>query len=150
MQIKTTMRYHLTLARMLLISRQVMSDYFMTPWTEVHQASLSLTISRSLPKFMSIELIMLIDHLIRCCPLLLLPSNFPRIRVSGQNAVCCAYSLSLVQFFATPRISLPGSSVNGILQARILEWVAIPSSRGSSQPSDQTQVSRTADGFFTV
>ena len=83
MQIKTTMSYHLTLARMLLISGQVMSDYFVTPWTEVCQASLSLTISRSLPKFMSIELIMLIDHLIRCCPLLLLPSNFPRIRVSG-------------------------------------------------------------------
>ena len=37
----------------------------------------------------------------------------------------------------------------GILQARILEWVAIPSSRGSSQPRDQTQVSRIAGGFFT-
>ena len=35
----------------------------------------------------------------------------------------------------------PGSSVRGILQARILEWVAMPSSRGSSQPRDQTQVS---------
>ena len=38
----------------------------------------------------------------------------------------------------------PGSSVNGILQARILEWVAIPFSRGSSQPRDQTQVSHFA------
>ena len=37
--------------------------------------------------------------------------------------------------------SLPGSSSHGILQARILEWVAIPSSRGSFQPRDQTQVS---------
>ena len=37
--------------------------------------------------------------------------------------------------------NLPGSSVHGILQARILEWVAIPSSRGSSQPRDQTHVS---------
>ena len=37
--------------------------------------------------------------------------------------------------------SLPGSSVHGILQARILEWVAIPFSRGSSQSRDQTQVS---------
>ena len=36
---------------------------------------------------------------------------------------------------------LPGSSVHGILQARILEWVAIPFGRGSSQPKDQTQVS---------
>ena len=37
--------------------------------------------------------------------------------------------------------SLPGSSVCGILQTRILEWVAMPSSRGSSQPKDRTQVS---------
>ena len=37
--------------------------------------------------------------------------------------------------------NLPGSSVHGILQVRILEWVAMPSSRGSSQPRDQTQVS---------
>ena len=46
--------------------------------------------------------------------------------------------------------SAPGSSVRGILQARILEWVAIPSCRGSSQARDQTQVSGTARGFFTV
>ena len=46
--------------------------------------------------------------------------------------------------------SLPGSSVHGILQARILEWVAIPFSRGSSQPRDGTQVSHIAGVFFTV
>ena len=46
--------------------------------------------------------------------------------------------------------SPPGSSVHGILQARILEWVAIPFSRGSSQPMDQTQVSCLAGRFFTV
>ena len=39
--------------------------------------------------------------------------------------------------------------VHGILQARILEWVAFPFSRGSSQPRDQAQVSRIAGGFFT-
>ena len=46
--------------------------------------------------------------------------------------------------------SLPGSSVHGILQARILEWIAIPYSRGSSQPKDQTQVSYIAGRFFTI
>ena len=46
--------------------------------------------------------------------------------------------------------SLPGSSVHGILQARILEWVAIPFSRGSFQPRDQTQVSCIAARFFTI
>ena len=40
-----------------------------------------------------------------------------------------------------------GSSVHGILQARILEWVAIPLSKGSSQPGDGTQVSNTADSL---
>ena len=45
--------------------------------------------------------------------------------------------------------SLPGSSVHGILQARILEWVAYPFSRGSSQPRNQTWVSCIAGGFFT-
>ena len=45
--------------------------------------------------------------------------------------------------------SPPGSSVHGILQARILEWVAIPFSRESSQPRDRTQVSHIAGGFFT-
>ena len=40
-------------------------------------------------------------------------------------------------------------TVHGILQARILEWVAFPFSRGPSQPRDQTQVSRIADRFFT-
>ena len=46
--------------------------------------------------------------------------------------------------------SPPGFSVHGILQARILEWVAIPFSRGSSWPRDRTWVSCTAGSFFTV
>ena len=44
----------------------------------------------------------------------------------------------------------PGSSVHGILQARILKWVAIPFSRGSPQPRGQAQVSCIADRFFTI
>ena len=39
-------------------------------------------------------------------------------------------------------------TVHGILQARVLEWVTFPCSRGSLQPRDQTHVSNTADGFF--
>ena len=46
--------------------------------------------------------------------------------------------------------SPPGSSVHRILQARILEWVAMPSSRGSSQPRDQTQISHNAGRFFNI
>ena len=46
--------------------------------------------------------------------------------------------------------SLPGSSVHGILRARILEWVAMPSSRGSSRPKDRTCISCTPGRFFTT
>ena len=51
---------------------------FVTPWTVAHQASLSITMSWSLLKFMSIELMMKSNYLILCCPLLL-PSIFPRL-----------------------------------------------------------------------
>ena len=51
-------------------------------------------------------------------------------------------SLSHVRLQHPMDCSLPGSSVHGILQARILEWVAVPFSRGSSQPRDWTQASR--------
>ena len=53
----------------------------MTPCTATHQASLSLTISRSLPKFMSVESVMTSNHPILCHSLLLLPSIFPSIRI---------------------------------------------------------------------
>ena len=46
--------------------------------------------------------------------------------------------------------SLPGSSVHGIFQTRVLEWAAISFSRGSSRPRDQTQVSCIADRRFTI
>ena len=59
-----------------------------TPWTAAWQASLSLTVSRSLTKFMSIALVMPSNHLILCHPLLLLPSIFPSIRVfSNESAL---------------------------------------------------------------
>ena len=60
---------------------------FVTPWTAAHQASLSITNSRSLLKLMSIELVMPSNHLILCCSLLLLPSIFPRIRIFSNIAM---------------------------------------------------------------
>ena len=59
---------------------------FVTPWTTVCQASLSITNSKSLLKLMSIESVMPFNHLILCCPLLLLPSIFPRIRVFSKES----------------------------------------------------------------
>jgi len=60
-----------------------------TPWTAACQASLSITNSQSLLKLMSIELVMPSNHLILCCPLLLLPSIFPSIRVFSNESVLC-------------------------------------------------------------
>ena len=60
-----------------------------TPWTAAYQVSLSFTISWSLLKLMSFELMMPSNHLILCHPLLLLPSIFPSIRVfSNESALC--------------------------------------------------------------
>ena len=62
---------------------------FATPWTAAHQASLSLTISWSLLKLMSIESVMQSNHLTLCRPLLLPPSVFPSISVfSNESALC--------------------------------------------------------------
>ena len=85
------------------------AQLFVTPWTLAHQAPLSLTLSQSLPKFMSIKLVMLSNHLILSLPLLLLPSIFPSIRSfpvsqlftsGGQShllSVCCRLGLGLVK-----------------------------------------------------
>ena len=61
-------------------------------------------------------------------------------------ACCAVLSHSLV----SDPIAHQAPLSMGILQARILEWIAMPSSRGSSQPGDRTQVSCTAYGFFTL
>ena len=66
--------------------RSVVSDS-VTPWTAAHHASLSITNSRSLLKFMFIELVMPSNHLILCHPLLLPPSIFPSIRVFSNESI---------------------------------------------------------------
>ena len=75
---------------------------FATPWTAAHQASLSITNSRSLLKFMSIESVMPSNHLILCHPLLLPPSIFPSITVFSDESVLirwpkdCSFSFKSV------------------------------------------------------
>ena len=80
----------------------------------------------------------------------------PDLGVVRQVCVCvyvCVYAKSLQSCptLCDPmEYRPPGSSVHGVLQARILEWAAFASSRGSSLPSDPTQVSCIAGGFFTI
>ena len=89
---------------MLFSSVQLLSHVrlFASPWTVARQASLSITNSQSLLKLMSIELVMPSNHLILICPLLLLPSIFPSIRVfSNELALhikwpkCWSFSFSI-------------------------------------------------------
>ena len=78
---------------------------FTTPWTAAHQAALPFTISQSLPKFMSTELVMPSNHLILSCPLLLLPSIFPINRVfSNESSVCISWPFNAYhQFCLSPK-----------------------------------------------
>ena len=65
--------------------------------------------------------------------------------------MCCTWSLNHVRLFVTPwTVACQDPLSMGILRARILEWVAMPSSRGSSQLRDQIQVSHIAGRFFTI
>ena len=83
---------------------------FGTPWTEAHQASLSITNSQSLLKLMSIELVMPSNHLFLCRPLLLLPSIFPSIRVfSNESALHVRWpKYRSVSFSISPSNEYPG------------------------------------------
>ena len=74
--------------------------------------------------------------------------RFQRINLSEQTVsesiCCCCLITKLCLFYDPMDCSPPGSSVHGIFQARILEWVAISFSRGSSQPRDRTSISYVA------
>ena len=70
--------------------------------------------------------------------------------MSLNHAVLCLFAQSCPTLFNPIDYSPPGSTVQGILQARILEWVVMPSSIGSSQSRDWIQVSHIADRFFTA
>ena len=81
--------FHVRLVSVQFSSVQSLSrvQLFVTPWTAARQASLSITNSQTLLKFMSIELVMPSSHLILCCPLLLPPTP-PSIRVfSNESAL---------------------------------------------------------------
>ena len=73
-----------------------------------------------------------------------------KIFVSGCGQRMCIHAQSCPVLCDPMDCSPPGSSVHGLLQARIPEWAAMPSSRGSSQPRDQTQVSCTGKWIFTT
>ena len=68
----------------------------------------------------------------------------------GEGEKSKSQSLSRARLFVSPQTVARQAPVNGILQARIMEWVAIAFSRRSSQPRDQSSVSCITGRFFTV
>ena len=108
----------------------------MTPWTAAHQISLSITISWSLLKLISIELVMPSNHLILCC-LLLLPSIFPSIRIfSNESALHIRWSK-----YWNSSIS-PSNEYSGLTSFRMdwLDLLAVPRDSQESSPTLQFKI----------
>ena len=108
---------------------------FATPWTAARQASLSSTVSQSLLKFMSIELVMPSNHLILCHPLLLLSSNFLSIRVfSSESALCIRWP----QYWSSSFSISPFNEYSGLNNFRI-DWLDLLDVQGTIKSSPAPQ-----------
>ena len=123
---------------------------FAIPWIAARQASLSITNSRSLPKLMSIELMILSRHLILCRPLLLLPPIPPSIRVSSNESTLrmrwpkywsCSFSIS------------PSKEHPGLISFR-MDWLDLLAVQGTLKSLLQHHSSKASilqrSAFFTV
>ena len=102
-----------------------------TPWTVAHQAPLSFSVSRSLLKFMSTESVMPSDHLIFCCPLLLLPSIFPSNRVFSNE---WALRLRWPKYWSFSFRISPSKEYSGLISFRI-DWFDLFACPRDSQES---------------
>ena len=98
-----------------------------TPWTAAHQALLSFTISQSLLKFMSIELVMPSNHLILCHPLLLLPSIFPSIRVFSKESVL---RIKWPKYWSFTSYISPSNEHSGLISFRV-DWLELLAVQGT-------------------
>ena len=123
---------------------------FATPWTAAHQASLSIANTQSLLKLMSIESMVPSNHLILCCPLLLLPSIFPSIRVFSNESVLrirwpkywsCSFNIS------------PSSEYTGLISFR-MDWLDLLAVQGTLKSLFQHHSSKASilwcSAFFIV
>ena len=107
----------------------------MTPWTAAHQASLSTTNSWSLPKLLSIELVISSNHLILCHPLLLLPSIFPSIRVFSNES---ALRIRWPKYWSFSFNISPSNEHSRLISFRMDSLVGSPCSPRDSQESSPT------------
>ena len=135
--------------RYLVRFSSVVSDS-VTPWTAAHQASLSITSSQSLLKLMSMESVMPFNHLILRCPLLLLSSIFPSIRVFSNKLVLC---IRWPEYWSFSFSIGPSSEHSGLISFR-MDWLDLLAVQGTLKSLLQHHSSKALilqhSAFFTV
>ena len=123
---------------------------FATPWTAAHQASLSITNSWSLPKFLSMESVTPSNHLILCHPLLLLPSIFPSIRVFSNESVL---RISWPKYWSFSFNISPSNEYSGLISFR-MDWLDFLAVQGTLKSLIQHHSSKASilwgSAFFIV
>ena len=122
----------------------------MNPWTAAHQASLSITSSQSLLKLMSIKSVMPSNHLILCCPLLLLPSVFPSIWVFFNGSVL---HIKWPKYWSFSFNISPSNEHPGLISFR-MDWLDLLAVQGTLKSLPQHHSSKTLNlwcsDFFPV
>ena len=123
---------------------------FATPWTTARQAPLSIPYSRSPPKPMSIESVMPSNHLILCCPLLLLPSIFPSIRVFSNES---ALHIRWPKYWSFSFSVSPSNEHTGLISFR-MDWLDLLAVQGTLKSLIQHHSSKESvlwhSAFFIV
>ena len=124
--------------------------FFATPRTAARQASLSITNSQSLPKSVSIESVMPSNHLILCCPLLLLPSIFSRIRIFSNES---ALRIRWPKYWNFSFNISPSSEYSGLIYFRT-DWLDLLAVQGTLKSLLQHHSSKASilwhSAFFIV
>ena len=123
---------------------------FATPWIPAHQASLSITNSRSSLKFMFIESVMPSSHLILCCPLLLLPPIPPSVRVFYDESTLC---IRWPKYWSFSFSIIPSKVHPGLISFR-MDWLDVLAVQGTLKSLLQHHSSKASilrcSAFFTV
>ena len=121
----------------------------MTPLTAALQASQSLSISQGLPKFVFVGSVMPSNHLILCCPFLLLPSNFPSIRVFSKEL---ALHTRLPKYWSLSFSISPSTEYSGLIS--FIDWLDLLAVQGTLKSLLQQHSSKASillcSAFFTV
>ena len=119
---------------------------FVTTWTAACQASLSFTISWSLPKLMSIKSVLWPNHLILCCPLLLLPSVLPIIRVFSNES---ALHIRRPKYWSFSFSTRPSNEYSGLISFRI-DWFGLLAVQGILKSSPVLQLESISSSVLSL